>query len=56
MLDTPDWAPHDLCRTVRAELVKLGCLNEVGEAILGHIHGDIEGTYNLYSEIIRITI
>lgn len=48
MLDITDWSPHDLRRTVRTGLAKLGCPNEVAEAILGHIRGGIEGTYNLY--------
>lgn len=49
MLDIPDWSPHDLCRTVRTGLAKLGCPNEVGEAILGHSRSDIAGTCDLYS-------
>lgn len=48
MLDIPDWSPHDLRRTVRTGLAKLGCPNEVGEAILGHSRSGIEGTYDLY--------
>ncbi len=47
MLDIPDWSPHDLRRTVRTGLAKLGCPNEVGEAILGHSRSGIEGTYDL---------
>jgi integrase len=31
------WAPHDLRRTGRTMLAALGCPNEVGEAILGHL-------------------
>nr|WP_311746654.1 tyrosine-type recombinase/integrase [Proteus penneri] len=49
MLDIPDWSPHDLRRTVRTGLAKLGCPNEVGEAILGHSRSGIAGTYDLYS-------
>lgn len=49
MLDIPAWSPHDLRRTVRTGLAKLGCPNEVGEAILGHSRSGIEGTYDLYS-------
>ncbi|MEY1230683.1 hypothetical protein AB7107_14815 [Proteus terrae] len=49
MLDIPDWSPHDLRRTVRTGLAKLGCPNEVGEAILGHSRSGIEGTYDLYN-------
>ena len=45
----PDWSPHDLRRTVRTGLARLGCRNEVGEAILGHTRRGIEGTYDLHS-------
>ena len=47
MLDIPHWTPHDLRRTVRTQLSRLGCPNEVGEAILGHSRQGIEGTYDL---------
>lgn len=33
MLDIPDWSSHDLCRTERTGLAKLGCPNEMGEVI-----------------------
>jgi len=32
-----DWAPHDLRRTVRTQLSRLGCPGPVAEAVLGHI-------------------
>lgn len=48
MLEIPRWTPHDLRRTVRTELSRLKCPNEVAEAILGHTKGGIEGVYNLY--------
>lgn len=44
-----DWSPHDLRRTVRTGLSRLGCRNEVAEAILGHSKRGIEGTYDLHS-------
>lgn len=44
-----DWSPHDLRRTVRSGLSKLGCRSEVAEAILGHSRKGIEGTYDLYN-------
>ena len=44
-----DWSPHDLRRTVRTGLSRLGCPNEVAEAILGHSKKGIEGTYDLHS-------
>jgi integrase len=43
-----DWSPHDLRRTVRTGLSKLGCPGEVAEAVLGHSAKGIEGTYNLH--------
>lgn len=48
MLDIEPWTPRDLRRTVRAGLSRLGCLNEVVEAILGHSRSGIEGTYDLH--------
>jgi len=44
----PDWSPHDLRRTVRTGLSRLGCPSEVAEAVLGHSKKGIEGTYNLH--------
>lgn len=40
------WAPHDLRRTGRTMLAALGCPNEVGEAILGHLPPGIVAIYN----------
>ncbi|QEY13288.1 site-specific integrase [Cellvibrio sp. KY-YJ-3] len=48
MLDIAHWSPHDLRRTVRTGLSRLGCPSEVGEAILGHSRKGIEGTYDLH--------
>lgn len=48
MLDIPHWTPHDLRRTVRTGLARLGCPSEVAEAVLGHSRKGIEGTYDLY--------
>jgi integrase len=45
----PDWSPHDLRRSVRTALSRLGCRSEVAEAVLGHSRKGIEGTYDLYS-------
>lgn len=47
--DIDDWSPHDLRRTVRTGLSRLGCPNEVAEAVLGHSRKGIEGTYDLHS-------
>ncbi len=48
MIDIPHWTPHDLRRTVRTGLGRLGCPSEVAEAIPGHSRKGIEGTYDLY--------
>ena len=44
-----DWSPHDLRRTVRTGLARLGCPSEVAEAVLGHSRKGVEGTYDLHS-------
>lgn len=49
MLDIDHWTPHDLRRTVRTGLSRLGCRNEVAEAVIGHSKKGIEGTYDLHS-------
>ena len=43
------WSPHDLRRTGRTLLAKLGCPNEVGESILGHVQPGVVGVYNLHA-------
>lgn len=44
------WTPHDLRRTCRTTLARLGCPAEVGEMILGHAVGDkVAQTYNVHS-------
>ncbi len=43
-----NWAPHDLRRTCRTFLSKIGCPSEVGEAILNHTKGGVRGNYDLY--------
>lgn len=48
-LKVTHWAPHDLRRTSRTLLAKLGCPAEVGEAILGHMPSGIAGVYNRHS-------
>lgn len=45
----PDWSPHDLRRTVRTGLSRLGCRSEIAEAVLGHSRKGVEGTYDLHS-------
>lgn len=48
-LPVTGWTPHNLRRTSRTLLAGLGCPREVAEAILGHLPGVIEATYNCYS-------
>jgi integrase len=43
------WTPHRLRATTRTLLAGLGCPHEVGEAILGHILPEVQGTYNRHS-------
>lgn len=49
VLPVTHWTPHDLRRTSRTLLAGLGCPNEIGEAIIGHMPPEIVGTYNAYS-------
>jgi integrase len=48
VLPVTHWSAHDLRRTGRTLLAGLGCPNEVGEAILGHVPANIIGVYNAY--------
>ncbi|MBG57947.1 MAG: integrase [Porticoccus sp.] len=48
LLDVEPWTPHDLRRSVRTGLARLGCPSEVAEAVLGHTKGGIEAVYNLH--------
>ncbi len=43
------WSPHNLRRTGRTLLASLGCPNEIGEAIIGHLPPEMVATYNAYS-------
>lgn len=47
--DIDPWTPHDLRRSVRTGLSRLGCRREVAEAVLGHSAGNIIGTYDLHA-------
>jgi integrase len=42
------WTPHDLRRTCRTGLARLGCPSEVAEAAIGHARGGIEKVYNTH--------
>ena len=48
LLDIEPWTPHDLRRSVRTGLARMGCPSEVAEAVLGHSPKGIEGVYNLH--------
>lgn len=43
------WSPHNLRRTARTLLASLGCPEDVGEAVVGHMPKEIVATYNAYS-------
>jgi integrase len=44
-----NWRPHDLRRTARTFMAKLGVVEEVAERVLGHGHDDpMVATYNQY--------
>jgi integrase len=45
-LTVTHWSPHDLRRTGRTLLASMGCPNEIGEAILGHVQPGVVGVYN----------
>jgi len=49
ILPMAPWTPHNLRRTARTLLAGLGCPNEIGEAIIGHMPSEIVGTYNAYT-------
>lgn len=49
VLPVTGWTPHNLRRTSRTILASLGCPQEVGEAILGHLPAGIVGVYNAYT-------
>lgn len=44
----PRWTPHDLRRTARTLMAKLGVNKEVAEAVVAHKKKGIEAVYNLY--------
>lgn len=43
------WTPHHLRRTARTQLAALGCPNEIGEAMIGHVQKEMVATYNAYT-------
>jgi len=44
----PEWRLHDLRRTARTGLSKLGVSPDIGEMVLGHAIGGIRGVYDRY--------
>lgn len=48
-LTVTHWAPHDLRRSSRTLLAKIGCPDAVGEAILGHVPPNIVAVYNRHT-------
>lgn len=45
-LQVAHWAPHDLRRSSRTLLSKLGCPADIAEAILGHLPPGVQAVYN----------
>lgn len=44
----PRWTPHDLRRTARTHMARIGILDEHAEAVLNHAKQGIVGVYNKY--------
>jgi len=42
------WSPHDLRRTARTNMARVGVLDEVGEEVMNHIKPGVVGVYNKY--------
>lgn len=42
------WSPHDLRRTARTNMARVGITDEVGEEVINHIKPGIVGVYNKY--------
>lgn len=47
-LDLPRWTPHDLRRTARTFMAKIGIINEHAEAVIAHKKPGITAVYNKY--------
>lgn len=48
-LPVTEWAPHDLRRTTRTQLSKLGCPADIAEAVIGHLPTGIKGVYDRHT-------
>lgn len=46
--DLPKWTPHDLRRTARTHMAKIGIVDEHAEAVLAHSKQGIKKVYNKY--------
>lgn len=44
----PKWTPHDLRRTARTLMAKIGVINEHAEAVINHAKPGMVGAYNKY--------
>jgi integrase len=44
----PDWRLHDIRRTMRTGLSKLGIASDIGERVMGHVIGGVRGVYDRY--------
>ena len=42
------WSPHDLRRTARTNMARVGISDEVGEEVVNHIKPGVVGVYNKY--------
>lgn len=51
----PAWVNHDLRRTVRTRLSELDVLDEVAEAVIGHMPSKLNRTYN-HSDRLRVKL
>lgn len=47
-LELARWTPHDLRRTARTHMAKIGIINEHAEAVIAHKKPGITATYNKY--------
>jgi integrase len=42
------WSPHDLRRTARTNMARVGVSDEVGEEVVNHVKPGVVGVYNKY--------
>jgi hypothetical protein len=47
------WSPHDLRRTARTNMARVGISDEVGEEVVNHTKPGVVGVYNKYRTITR---